>query len=232
MGNVLICIGFLVLFIAGTRPLPMYLAKLLEDRIPKGIINEKIEGIIVLTGSVYMKSSRPEQIELGDSAERIIEGILLAGKYPGAKLAIVGGSGSLIEGCNLREADFLKKLAVDFGVGEDRIITERDSRNTHEGAVELARTVPDSQSGRWVLVTTAYHMPRSYGCYMKSGINVVPYPVDYKTILDKYNIVSFSAFIPKLSNLMLSQCVTHEWIGLIAYRLAGYTDSFLPGVQD
>ena len=102
---------------------------------------------------------------------------------------------------------------------------ERNSRNTHEHAAAMAKMLPDKK-GQWALITSAFHMPRSLGCFKREGINVIPYPVDYKTKPD--NALSLTSFLPTLGNIGSFNVAFHEWTGLIAYRLAGYTDSVFP----
>jgi uncharacterized SAM-binding protein YcdF (DUF218 family) len=224
-GRKLIGIGLIMIFLFGLSPLSNFMMGLLENRIHAGKIPEKIDGIIVLAGMVDMGSSRGELIELTDQADRIVQGIILYRQHPEAKLIITGGSGSLKQSENLREADYLKKLAISLGVNKERMLIERNSRNTHEHAVAMAKMLPDKK-GQWVLITSAFHMPRSLACFKREGINVIPYPVDFKTKPD--NALSLTSFLPSLGNIGSFNVAFHEWTGLIAYRWAGYTDSVFP----
>ena len=224
-GRKLIGIGLIMIFLFGLSFLPNFMMGLLENRIHAGKIPKKIDGIIVLAGMVDMGSSRGELIELTDQADRIVQGIIISKQHPEARLIITGGSGYLKQSENLREADYLEKLAVLLGISTNRLLVERNSRNTHEHAVVMAKMLPD-KNGRWVLITSAFHMPRSLGCFKKEGVNVIPYPVDYKTKLD--NALSLTSFLPTLGNIGSFNVAFHEWTGLIAYRLTGYTDSVFP----
>ena len=224
-GRKLIGIGVAAIFLFGLSFLSNFMMSILENRIPVGQIPEKVDGIIVLAGMVDMESSRGGLIELTDQSDRIIQGIILSKKHPEARLIITGGSGSLKQSENLREADYLEKLAVLLGISKNRLLVERNSRNTHEHAVAMAEMLPDKK-GQWVLITSAFHMPRSLGCFKKEGINVIPYPVDYKTKLD--NALFLTSFLPSLGNIGSFNVAFHEWAGLIAYRLMGYTDSVFP----
>ena len=223
-GRKLIGIGLIMIFLFGLSFLPNFMMGLLENRIHAGKIPKKIDGIIVLAGMVEMESSRGELIELTEQADRIVEGIILARKHPEARLIITGGSGNLRQGEKYREADYLEKLSISLGIDKDRLIVERDSKNTHEHAIAMSKML--SEKGQWVLITSAFHMPRSLGCFKKEGINVIPYPVDYKTKPD--NALSLTSFLPTLGNIGSFNVAFHEWTGLIAYRLTGYTDSVFP----
>ena len=100
---------------------------------------------------------------------------------------------------------------------------ERDARNTYENAVFTKALVRPKPGERWLLVTSGYHMPRSYGIFRKAGFAVEPYPVDWK-------VGGLSAVDTLASdNLYRTDIAVREWIGLIAYRLAGRTDELLPG---
>ena len=78
--------------------------------------------------------------------------------------------------------------------------------------------------GPWILVTSAFHMPRSVGVYRQQGINIIPYPVDFKTIKE----VSFNLSTSPISGLVRFDFSLHEWLGLSAYYLTGKTSHFFP----
>lgn len=231
LGKKLIASGLVFVFLFGLSPISNFMMQTLENRIPAGVIPDRIDGIIILVGAVNMGILRPGLIELNDQADRIVEGVILTKRHPEAKLIITGGSGYLNQSENLREADYLKKLAILLGVNEDRIVIERNSRNTHEHAVEMAKLLLDKDGGRWVLITSAFHMPRSFGCFKKEGINVIPHPVDFKTKTDVYTDFSLLSLLPKISNISSFSNVLHEWLGLIAYWMAGHTDSLFPAIE-
>lgn len=228
VGKRLIGMGLLIIFLAGSDFLPEIMMRSLENRIPAGAVPSKINGVIVLAGMVNMESSRKGLIELTEQSDRIIEGIIMLQKYPEAKLIITGGSGYLKQGENLKEADYLKKMAILLGVNKERILIERNSRNTHEHAVVLAKILHTEEKGQWVLITSAFHMPRSYGCFKKEGLNIIPYPVDYKTGSDSNTGFSFFSIMPGIGNFGRFSIALHEWIGLIAYKITGYTNAIFP----
>lgn len=228
VGKGLVGMGLLIIFLAGSGFVPGIMMRSLENRIPAGTIPSNVNGVIVLAGMVNMESSRKGLIELTEQSDRIIEGIIMVQRYPGARLIITGGSGSLNQGENLKEADYLKKLAISLGVNKERILIERNSRNTHEHAVSLSKILHTEEKGQWVLITSAFHMPRSLGCFKKEGLDVIPYPVDYKTALDASNKFSLVSLLPTMGNLSSFNIALHEWLGLAAYRLMNYTNSIFP----
>jgi uncharacterized SAM-binding protein YcdF (DUF218 family) len=228
-GKKLIGTGLILVFMFGLEFIPGFMMGSLENRIPAGDIPDKIDGIIVLAGAVDMEASRFELIELNEQADRIVVGIILSKKHPEAKLILTGSSGNLKQDEKFIEADYLKRLSLLLGIDKEGILIERNSRNTHEHAVEMAKLLP--KDGHWVLITSAFHMPRSFGCFRNRGLNVIPYPVDYKTKLGVLSNLSLTSFLPTSRNISIFSIALHEWFGLVTYRLMGYTDSLFPNAD-
>jgi uncharacterized SAM-binding protein YcdF (DUF218 family) len=159
------------------------------------------------------------------AADRIIAAAALAHQYPNARILFSGGSGSLISN-DQREADYAASLFESLGIAKDRLIMERNSRNTQENA-EFSKALAAPKSGeRWLLITSAYHMPRSVGLFRKVGFAVEPYPVDWR-VGGREDLVNFRIFsVEGLANVEVS---VREWIGLAAYRITGKTSEFFPG---
>ena len=148
----------------------------------------------------------------------------LARRYPAARIVFSGGSGKL--GGGPAEADFVLLLFESFGIARERVMLEAKSRNTAENAQFTKELVPKSGE-RWLLVTSAYHMPRSMGAFRRVGFAVEPYPVDWRTgAEDNYAFSSLSA------GLARTDAAIHEWLGLLAYRLTSQTTELLPGAGE
>ncbi len=153
----------------------------LEDRFPViTSITEPVDGIIVLGGSVdqYLGQTR-KQIILNNAAERLTSFVALARQFPKAKLVFTGGSGRLDQ--THKEADTAREFFTSMGLPQSRIIFEDRSRNTFENGIFTHRLVKPKASERWLLITSARHMPRSIGVFRQLGWNTIPYPVDYHT---------------------------------------------------
>ena len=114
-------------------------------------------------------------------------------------------------------------MFVSLGIPRERLILERQSRNTYENAVFSKAMVMPKPGERWLLVTSAYHMPRSVGLFRKVGFPVEPYPVDWRVS----NISDFEIFA--VQGLRRTDIAVHEWIGLVTYRLRGRIDHLFPG---
>ena len=197
----------------------------LEARFPQPRWPDRVDGVIVLGGAVDPSASaawgRPT---VNHAADRMTEFAWLARRYPEARLVFTGGSGSLTRP-DLTEAPIARDLFERIGAPVDRILFEDKSRNTFENAVFTRDLVGPKPGETWVLVTSAYHMPRAVGIFRKLGWPVLPDPVAYYTGED-----STSRIGPNLAgDLSLVDDAVHEWFGLLSYRLMGRTDAVFPG---
>lgn len=186
---------------------------------------EQLDGIIVLGGSVLAETSHYwQQLETNDAAERLGYFLILAKHYPEARLLFTGGSTSLTPG-RPTEADQLGTLLEATGL-EQRVVLDRQARNTAENAVEARNLMQPRPGENWLLITTAFHMPRAVGVFCRLGWPVIPYPVDHRSLPGQWK-----RFRPDLSaHLQKLETAVHEWLGLLAYRVTGRIPSLLPGV--
>ena len=205
-------------------PLGDWLILPLEQRFPApDALPEQVDGIIVLGGAVgvggTVEYGRPA---LNGHAERMTEFIALARRYPQARLVFTGGNATLLGDGKVTEADVARFLFETIGPPPDRVIYESESRNTFENAVNSKRLVAPTDDERWLLVTSAFHMPRAIGVFRKAGWTVQPYPVDYKS--RRRPRLRFSL----VGGLGMLHFASHEWIGLVAYRLLDRMDDVFP----
>jgi uncharacterized SAM-binding protein YcdF (DUF218 family) len=126
-----------------------------------------------------------------------------------------------------READYASALFESLGIPKSRLIMERRSRNTYENAQFTADMVKPKPGERWLLVTSAYHMPRSIGLFRKAGFAVEAYPVDWRVGRTLGESLAFTAVAN--DGLARTDIGLREWMGLVAYRLTGKIDALLPG---
>ena len=220
-------IAAVLLAIGGWSPLGNALMFPLEQRFPPWEAARGVpDGIIVLGGAVSpgVSAGRGEP-QLNEAAERVTAMVALARQYPDARLVYTGGSGGLIDNTAM-EADHALALIERLGIPRARVIIERRSRNTAENASFTKALVQPKPGERWLLVTSAMHMPRSIGIFRKAGFAVEAYPVDWRTRGAAELAVPFDQVgrgLPRLDTAM------HEWVGLIVYWLAGKTSELFPG---
>ena len=213
------------LFMAALFPVDEWLFYPLETRFQTNPpLPESVDGILCLGGGEDAKrSSLWEQVEFGDSAERLISFLMLAQRYPQAKLVFTGGSGNIFDQSS-SGATVAKRLFHDLGLDPSRLILESESRNTYENALYSKALVEPKAGETWILVTTAWHMPRSVGVFRKQDWSVLPYPVDHWTQPGELMRVQFDLF-GHLRNL---QHGAKEWVGLLAYYVTGKTSALFP----
>ncbi|WP_089025347.1 YdcF family protein [Bradyrhizobium mercantei] len=224
LGRRLMVAALLLLAICGFSPLGNVLIATLEQRFPPWDASRGApDGIIVLGGSIDADLSVAHGTPVVRSAaDRVIAAAALARRYPNARLVFTGGSANLISN-DAREADYAAEMFESLGIPKSRLTIERRSRNTVENA-EFSKALVDPKPGeRWLLVTSAYHMPRSVGLFRKAGFNVEAYPVDWR-VGDVFSPVTLA-----IEGLSRTDLGTREWIGLVAYHLACKTDDLLPG---
>ncbi|MCV6611375.1 MAG: YdcF family protein, partial [Amphritea sp.] len=191
---------------------------------------EKIAGVIVLGGGESAElSAYWGTPQFGLAGDRYMSILPLLKQYPDVPVIMTGGSGSVLKP-EYRGADVVQEWMAAQGLG-DRLIYERDSRNTFENAIYSADVLPEradiADEKGWLLVTSAFHMPRSVSIFRKQGWTVLPYPVDYYS-----KPFSLSELNSDLSeNMQILSLGVREWLGLTAYYFTDKTDSWFPSEQ-
>jgi len=206
-------------------PISDYLMYPLETRFKTPeTLPENVDGIIVLGGAEQLKLSVSwDSAEVGEAAERILAAAELSRIYPDIPVIYTGGS-NLVQMQNLdRKGTVSQTLLRQAGIAKERLVIETQARNTAENFQLITPLLPDSQ-GSYILVTSAYHMPRSVGVARKQGINVFAYPVDHRSSQADERYWDFDLF----EHLQVLEPAWHEWLGLTAYYVTGKTSAWLP----
>ncbi len=181
-------------------------------------------GVIVLGGAVgSIRIGDRFEATLGDAVERVTYAAFLARKYPGTAVLVSGGQ-AFENGFGRSEADGMSELLVQLGVPPGRLLKEAQSRTTAENAALVAQ---QTGSGRWLLVTSAFHMPRAIATFRKSGVDVIAAPTDWR-VGDESEPLLFSAS----ANLQKVDLAVREYFGLLAYWLSGRTNELFPGPDE
>lgn len=223
----LLMASFSAFILFGFSPLGNALLLPLEERFPMpGKLRDgDYAGIIFLGGFEDGNiSAVRENLALSDSAERLSETARLARQLPSAKVVFTGGAAVILgKGQNARLA--VGAYLRDIGIRADRLVLEGNSRNTWENAVFTHRLLKPKPDQRFLLVTSAWHMPRAVGVFRKAGYNVTAYPVDYRTRGPEDLGRPFS-FLP--NGLKQVDNAVKEWIGLTVYWATGRSSSLFP----
>ncbi|MGU3494914.1 YdcF family protein [Xanthobacteraceae bacterium A53D] len=217
------------LLVFGFSPIANYLISPLEERFPPFKDDGRpVAGIILLGGAevpdVALARGMPA---MNDAGERMIAFAMLARQYPEARLVFSGGSADLDTDRDM-EADAVRLGLRDLGVDLDRVTFERRSRNTAENAAFTRELIQPEPGARWLLVTSAFHMPRAVGCFRQVGFPVTAYPVDYRTISPR----ALDGPFPRIAvGLDFTDLAAKEWLGLFAYYMSGRIPTLFPGPE-
>lgn len=210
--------------IAGILPIANIMIRPLEERFPKYQEDGRpIDGIIVLSGAVDLeKSLDRDEFSLNGAAERFVHFLEMSRRHPEALLVYTGGS---LGDPSRSEAQLAAEQMERLGLSTERLLIETASRTTWDNARNTKALLGARAQGRWVLITSAWHMPRAMGCFQKVGLAVIPYPVDYQT---RGPIDSLRPFTIVGHGLQRLDIAVKEWLGLFGYRISGRTRSFFP----
>ena len=147
--------------------------------------------------------------------------------YPEARALFTGGSGTLFNQ-QYKEADIIDEFFAGLGYSGEKLLFENESRNTYENALFGKKLIQPKFGENWILITSAFHMPRSMGSFCRQGWPLIPYPVDHGSQKGNLLRVDFD-FRGNLSGLSTA---IHEWVGLLAYYLTDKTSRLFPGPTD
>lgn len=220
MGRTLSALALLALLLSGWTSGPEALLRALESRYerPPEQALQHFAGIVVLGGAL----SSPElweahpQVGLNDQAERMTEAVALMRSHPNLRLLFTGGNAK-ISGEGVSEAQRAKVFFEAMGVDPARVGYESASRNSYENALLTASMPGVDKTQPWLLLTSAFHLPRAMGVFTHAGWNVSPWPVDYRTTAHDSWFDFSLHYGPAMWQLAL-----HEWLGYAAYRMAGW----------
>ena len=199
----------------------------LEERFapPKEIATGDYAGIIMLGGFEDGNISRARKtLALIDAGERLSETVRLARMLPSTPIVFTGGAGQILLKAS-DAGDAVRTYLKDIGIDERRIVIENRSRNTWENAVLTKALLKPKADERFLLVTSAWHMPRAIGVFRQAGYDVVAYPVDFRTTgpQDFWRPTS-----PVFNGLERVDQATKEWMGLFVYWLTGRSSALFP----
>ncbi len=221
LGAGLLLALYAVLILA--TPLPELLLRTLENRFAEPVSGPAVAGIIVLGGATddgEIAAARG-QVALNSNAERLTAAMALHRAMSDRPLIVSGFSGRL-RPRGLNEAQITRLLFEQQGLPMAQVRFEAESRNTAENARLSARLAGDD-ARPWLLITSAWHMPRAVASFRAAGLSVIPHPVDFRTHPDRLVWPRGPG-----SSLTMASLALREWVGLLAYYVTGRTAELLP----
>jgi uncharacterized SAM-binding protein YcdF (DUF218 family) len=209
----------LILFLFfGYTPLSDFLLNKIEDFIkPSKYPVQQLTGIIVLGGSFNQEliSKERNEVSLNELAERVTKVLEIYKKNPKIIILFSGYSNKL-KPIGWSESDMAKKFFLEQGIRSENLIFENKSRNTYEN-VQYSKDIIRNYKGNWGLVTSAFHMPRSYFLFKRESLILEPISVDYRTGTSPRFWINFD--IKKgLENWSI---ILHEVVGISYYKITG-----------
>jgi uncharacterized SAM-binding protein YcdF (DUF218 family) len=226
-----VLIGFVTLSLVGLSfsPAAFWAIQPLEARFPRpDLVSPPPDGIIILGGAFSLEAEigHGDFVALNEAAERITEIPRLAKLYPDARIVYTGGSDIALPSGVVPEAEGARRLLIEAGIAPERITLEDKSLTTWENAILTKEIIKPAEGSHWLLVTSAFHMPRSVGVFRKAGWpGIIAYPTDYRAPAE-------SAKLPlplvATENLALLEYAAKEYFGLAGYYITGRTDALFP----
>lgn len=204
----------------GLFPLGDVLMRPLEAEYPAGAAPAEVDGIVLLGGGEDVAASLYSgQPQLGEGGDRYLAALALARANPDARLLFAGGSGRLrdITGNEVSEAAVAERIFQAQGIAPRRLLLEGQSRNTNENARLSYALAEPKKDETWVLITSAFHMPRALGSFSEAGWPaLIPFPVDFRS-RDWSDGLGWNF----QRNLEMTNIALREWVGRLVYSVTG-----------
>jgi uncharacterized SAM-binding protein YcdF (DUF218 family) len=163
-------------------------------------------------------------VALNDAGERLVAMADLARRFPQARVIFTGGAG-IYSGTDLPEGEVARMKVGELGLAEGRVTFEARSVDTYENAVLSKPLIQPKPGETWLLVTSAWHMPRSVGVFRKAGWEVTAYPVDFRSAGWRDTWRGFGSVS---DGLRRTEVAVREYLGLVVYWLAGRSSALFP----
>ena len=174
---------------------------------------ENVDAIVVLSGMIKVVGDEENlKYEFTDSIDRFFTGLDLFNNDNAPILILTRGKMPWSVG--IAEGEYLKVLAIKYGVPEENIILTDEVQNTDQEAKSIKEIL--TENSKIILVTSAFHMPRAEKVFKAANINVIPFPVDFQSSKLKTTIMDF---IPSAVSLFDTSHFLREMIGRLYYYL-------------
>ena len=175
---------------------------------------ENVDGIVVLSGMIRVIGDKENlKYEFADSVDRFFAGLDLFNNNKAPILILTRGKVPWSVG--IAEGEYLKELAIKYGVSKENIILTDEVENTDQEA-KAVKKILENDNKRIILVTSAFHMPRAERVFKAANINLIPFPVDFQNSKSKTTMMDF---IPSAVSLFDTSHFVREMIGRLYYNL-------------
>ncbi len=222
-----ILLSLILLTTAGNPRVANYLLQSLEWQYLPPPEMPTADAIVVLGGATKSVASPRVLPDLNQHGDRLIYAAKL---YQEGKAPLIILSGGRIEwfGAENSEAQDMAEILQLMGIPPEAIIEEGNSVNTYENAINTQIILKENKINSILLVTSAFHMPRSLLIFQRLGINPIPAPTDFFVSEQEVAAVNYSteskilSFLPEANSLAHTTLVIKEYLGTLIYRLRGW----------
>jgi uncharacterized SAM-binding protein YcdF (DUF218 family) len=187
---------------------------------PYNQITKKYKLGILLTGVTKGNMQPDDRVYFQRGADRVTHTLQLYKLGIIEKILVSGGSGSITQR-QKQEADEIADALKLMGVPEEDILTENQTRNTHESAVAVKALLQNHyQPTDCLLITSAYHMRRSLACYKKVDWACDTFTCDF--LSHERRFTPDVLLVPRADAITIWTTMVREWVGMVAYKISGY----------
>ena len=215
-GKFTVTLGVVFLLLMSYDALPDRALGTLERRYPplKEIDSiSDVKWIVVLGGGHVTDPNLPVASRIsGESLSRLIEGVIIHKRLPQSRMVLSGGN--IFD--PVPESKSMAKLAIILGIDKDDIHEEPAGLDTEDQAMLIKKIVGKD---KFILVTSAFHMPRSMALFQKQGMHPIPAPSGYR--VKNRNEVDPFMFFPDSGGIEKMEFAVHEYLGMLWAKLRG-----------
>ncbi len=208
--------------VIGSTPVPGKLIEILEKQyLRQNPYDVPVcDAVISVGGSVQASKYDAHNLDVMYAGDRIFMAIELV-KRGRAKNLVIGGSGYEFNGVYKIEPDMIKEWLIDWKLVDVPIYSLGATENTHDEAVRIANLVKTNGWQQIIVVSSAYHLPRTAATFKKAGLNIVCVPCDFQTSLSIETPVSYT-LVPRYHGFVKLSIFIHEFIGMTMYKIRGW----------
>jgi len=215
-GKIVVLIGIIFLGMLSYGAVSDVLLRPLEYQYPP-LLNLKsiqnVKWIVVLGGGHVSDPKLPITSKISEaSLVRLIEGIRIYRGISESKLILSGGAPFE----RISDAKIMAEVAIAIGAKSQDLILEELSKDTEEEAQLIQQAVGRD---RFVLVTSASHMPRSIALFKRLGMHPIPAPTDH--LVKECQEISPGMFYPSAAGIYKAERAFYEYLGLAWAKLRG-----------
>lgn len=212
-----VCIA-LIFVLSIIFPVGQWMLAPLENKFVT-MLPARVDGIILLTGDEDPITSEARGLPVGGHAtQRYMYAARLLKQYPKAKLVIVGTTAPFSPRLQYTTKAISSQFLKDLKIPISHVIFETKSRNTKENAEFAKKLIKPKKNEKWLLLTSAFHLPRAVLCFEKVGWKTIPVAADYFTDGTPHFLSSFNL----AHQMRLIRIARHEYVGLVSYWLMGW----------